>query len=459
MTEKNVPLGITAKTLTPFITLNPGYSGLFHVLVNLCLGQLESAGNAPLDIVFVIDKSGSTSNIADFESGLRILDVEKEALAMVVNSIQNRETRIGIVSFDDFVGSNDCLQMTQCDDYGKVALAQFIDSLSPRNGTKYECGLKVARDLMPQKDLTRKRVMIFTSDGENVSGDNAEAIRLATEIRNDGVEIYVAGIGVEDCNKSLLNDMAGGNFRATNNANEILEFFSDAQEIAVSSAVSNGTLKIKVPNFVEKIDTFALGLRDGGLDYIAGEVDQNDNRVATVKFNTLAVGEELSFYLALKVIQREGIESNKAYSYGSLTVNGQVASLGLDGDLCQGNVKVYFANSEKVKQMKDQLQSTGGSYMNKDVDDVIKAVSVARDLQKATNTTDAGEAAKLVENARKTIAFLPKDKQFGLGQTVEVVGQKLQAGDVHAASDTLRGQTTAFASASKKAKALNTKLK
>ncbi len=453
----SIPLGITTKTLTPVMLINPGKSSLFHVLIEVALGQIENSGNAPLDMVFNIDISGSTGLRADDESHTTILEVEKEALIKVVQSITNPQAKIGIVAFDTHVGYDDAYPMTFCDLAGKIKLCQFIDNLSPRGGTQYESGLKAAINMFPPKDPSRKRVMIFTSDGENVSGVNTEAVRLAKTIIDDEIQVFIAGIGkkMEDDNKTLLSNMSGGNFRHTNNSDEILEFFSDAQQIALSSAVTNGILQIKVPKFVERIETFALGFRNGAMDYVAGEIDPNDSSVATVKFNTLADDEKLSFYLGLKVIQREGIEEGKAYSYGLLKILGQVASMGLNGELGQGNVKVYFAGQSTVDSLKQQAKTTGGSYINIDVDDVMKVIMAARDLHKATTTDNADEAEKLVEQARRTVAFLPKDKTFGLEQTVEVVASNLKSGDVHAAGAELRGATVAF-SGKNKAKKLNT---
>ncbi len=452
--NKIFPLGITTATLTPVMGLNPGRSALFHVLIKLMMGTIEGGADAPQDLIFCVDKSGSTSRLADEETGATILDVEKDALIRIVDSIQNPQTTIGVVSFDNSCAINvDVFPITPCDAAGKIAIKQFIQQLRHRDGTDYACGLDQVINLMPQADSSRKQAVIFTSDGENSHGNDQRAIALADRLRENGVTIYSAGIKVEDQFKPTMDAIANGLFRAANTAGEILEFFADAQGQTESAVVTNGVLRVKVPNFVESIEQCALALRGQDLDYVEGEVDPNNSRVVTVKFNDLG-DEELSFYLALRVIQPENVLPNKAYSYGSVTVEGQIASLAHNGEIGKDNVVVYYAESDTIATMKERA---GGAYMNGDVNNVIQAVIVARELRKASTTTDSAEAAKAVENARKTIAIMPQNRKFGLDKAVEIAAEKINENDLAGMTAAVRGATTAFAKPKNRAAAFNKK--
>ncbi len=451
--NKIFPLGITTATLTPVMALNPGRSALFHVLIKLMMGTIEGGADAPQDLIFCVDKSGSTSRLGDAETGATILDVEKDALIRIVDSITNPKTTIGVVSFDDYCSDHgDVFPITPCDAAGKIAIKQFIQQLRHRGGTDYACGLTQVINLMPQGDSSRKQAVIFTSDGENM-GDDDRAIALASRLRENGVTIYSAGIKVEDKYKPTMDAIANGQFRAANTAGEILDFFADAQGQTESAVVTNGVLRVKVPNFVESIEQCALALRGDDLDYVEGEIDPNNPRVVTVKFNDLG-DQELSFYLSLRVIQPENVLPNKAYSYGSVTVEGQIASLSHNGEIGKDNVVVYYAESDTIATMKERA---GAAYMNGDVNNIIQAVIVARELRKASTTTDGAEAAKAVENARKTIAIMPQNRKFGLDKAVEIATEKINENDLAGMTAAVRGATTAFAKPKNRAAAFNKK--
>lgn len=449
--KTNIPLGISTATLTPVMALNPGKGSVFHVLVEMALGKMEGGtADAPMDIIIVADKSGSTSRPAG-ETGETILGVEKESLIQIVDSISNPNTRIGVVTFDDFCHDGDFIGMTPCDNAGKVMLRKFIDALSSRGSTDYMTGLSRVKQIMPAHDVSRKRVMIFTSDGENY-GNNAAAIEFCNRLRESGVTIYVAGVQVEDKYKPTMDAMAGGQFRSVYTATDILDFFTDAQEISSAAVITNGTLNISVPNFVQSIEAFALATRNGELDYIAGEVDADNPRLARVRFNDLGADEKLAFYLSLRVTQPHNVVAEKPYSYGLLTVDGQVPSFGEEGEIGRDNVVVYYAATDTISDLKSRL---GSGYINADVDAVIKAVVAARDLQAAGTASTTAEAEELVEKARQTIAFLPKDKKFGLDATVEIAAEKLGRDDLAGMSTAVRGGTTVFAKPRQKAKDFN----
>lgn len=165
--------------------------------------------DVPLDIVLVLDQSGSMSYT--FSGNTKRQAAMKEAVKTFINSVAgkyNAETsdhRMAIVKFASDVST--LVDWTQVDGTGKNMLTTAIDRLptSPEGGTQTGLGMQRAQSLLDDSNYTgsnqaqRTQVVIMFTDG--VPGDSDfdisvanDAIKAAKTMKDNGVVVYTIGI-------------------------------------------------------------------------------------------------------------------------------------------------------------------------------------------------------------------------------------------------------------------------
>jgi Ca-activated chloride channel homolog len=149
--------------------------------------------------VFLIDTSGSMYEEIDGSSTK--IDVVIQSLRTLVRSGRlTQEDRIAIVRFDDetstLIGLTPATQVSQIED--------AIDRLHDfSGGTVLGKGMKQALSLLSDRDMTSRRVLIFT-DGETFDEDDCRD--LARDFASNGVSITALGVG--EYNEDLLVDLS-----------------------------------------------------------------------------------------------------------------------------------------------------------------------------------------------------------------------------------------------------------
>ena len=162
----------------------------------------EVAGTAPLDIVLVLDQSGSMAY--DFGDGWnppsRRTALQNAAKNFVKSVAENggENHRIGIVTFDD--GADKALSFTTVNDDGADNINQTINRLSANGATRVDLGLGEANDMLRGARSGAQKIVIVFTDGDPTSGSSfenkvaADAINTAKSIKDNGATIYTIGI-------------------------------------------------------------------------------------------------------------------------------------------------------------------------------------------------------------------------------------------------------------------------
>ena len=170
--------------------------------------------STPLDIVLVLDQSGSMAD--NFNGESTYYDTERRQYAMKqavkafvdevadnadTNDLNNEvQHNIGIVTF----GNEGTLKLALTDaESGKDTIKRSIDSLpnSPSGATRVDLGMKAAQQMLNavQNDGKEKVVIVFTdgvpTTSSNFSTDVANgAIKTAQQMKQNGVTVYTVGI-------------------------------------------------------------------------------------------------------------------------------------------------------------------------------------------------------------------------------------------------------------------------
>lgn len=171
-------------------------SSLVMVLAMLPLQNLKAAENQELDIVMVLDQSGSMET--NDPNGLM-----KEAANMLVEMMPARLSRAGVISFNR--EQTKVADLTEVSDEKNVKeITENINSIEYTGGT--DIGDAVADAVsMFDKDDGRIHAILVLSDGQNDFGWDKNAEQKSderlndalTEAKNSNYQIYCLGFGEE----------------------------------------------------------------------------------------------------------------------------------------------------------------------------------------------------------------------------------------------------------------------
>lgn len=181
-----------------------------------------------LDIVMVLDASGSMDNPMGGGDSTKRMDALKTAVGAFIDNAKNQNAKItdtdkkiklSIVKFagnkTDTIG-NDTYRdgrytynysqivkgLTVCDDTGAAALQNAVNRIQPAGATQADFGMEHAQTVL-NSDSARtnaKKVVIFFTDGTPTSQSNFEssvassAIETAKSLKAAGAEVYTVGI-------------------------------------------------------------------------------------------------------------------------------------------------------------------------------------------------------------------------------------------------------------------------
>ena len=163
--------------------------------------------SAPMDIVLVLDTSGSMKNpISGFKgpSKMSALQtavksfIQQVAEAMPETATEENVQRISIVTF----ASNASVRcsLTAVNEAGVASLNRIVGGLTGSGATRADLGLDKAKDILSDTGRNAGKVVILFTDGEPTSGNSfenevaADAINTAHAMKQDGVTIFTVGV-------------------------------------------------------------------------------------------------------------------------------------------------------------------------------------------------------------------------------------------------------------------------
>lgn len=269
------------------------------------LSAMSSTSNStvtvttPLDIVLVLDASGSMNDPMGSGDSTQRIDALKNAANSFIDTIakQNegiegvdRQHKVAIVKFagdmTEKVGNDQYRQgrywynysqvvegLTDCSGGKATDLKNKIDEIKPAGATQADYGLELARDI-PSGRAGAKKIVVFFTDGKPTSysefdSDVANAAVTAAKSMKDGkATVYTIGIfsganpaadpsnkGTSDVNKfmhavssnypsatSYTSDMLGARvensdyYKSATNAEELKKVFDDISQAITSEA-------------------------------------------------------------------------------------------------------------------------------------------------------------------------------------------------------------------------------
>ena len=182
----------------------------------------------PLDVVMVLDASGSMSDPMSRTDTTKRIDALKDAVLNFIGSTADKNAqisdadkkiRLSIVKFAGKTSNNigndkyrdggytynysQIMQnLTVCEDTGAQQLKETVKAIKPAGATRADFGLEHAQAVLTSDSARRnaKKVVIFFTDGSPTSSNGFEsevasrAIGTAKTIKATGTEVYTVGI-------------------------------------------------------------------------------------------------------------------------------------------------------------------------------------------------------------------------------------------------------------------------
>ena len=265
ITTQNVGRIWTDKTVKAVVN---GDSDFLTTLSAISSTSDTTVSGKPLDIVLVLDASGSMNDPMGDGGSIQRIVALKNAANSFIGTIakqnekikdENKQHQVAIVKFagkkSDEVGndkyreglntynySQTMQKLTACSGNGAKSLKETINSITPAGATHADYGLQLAEGISSGR-ADAKKVVVFFTDGSPTSWDGFEnevandAINSAKKIKDKGADIYTIGIfsGVNPSDEPTADD--------TSKENKFMHAVSSNYPSASSSITNEGFRK------------------------------------------------------------------------------------------------------------------------------------------------------------------------------------------------------------------------
>ncbi len=278
-TGRNTTPRVEARWEKPLIAASGGEATLLVRVVAAVEDEIEPGRAAPLDVAFVLDRSGSMQGAK--------LDLAKEGVDLAVARLRDAD-RAALVVYDDEV---DTVQpLAAATPRLKASLRLALHGVDP-GGSTYLSGGWIAgchqlAEAMPVTNgeamATRIRRVILLTDGLANVGilDPGVLARHAGELRRRGIATTTVGVG-EDFDEGLLSAMAeagGGNFQYVAGPDGLRAFFAHELQELFSVAATSLVVTLALPPDVDAalVSTFPAETKGDALEAAIGDLPAGD---------------------------------------------------------------------------------------------------------------------------------------------------------------------------------------
>lgn len=236
------------------------------------ISQSDNVTRHPIDVVFVVDESGSMGDPAG-SSGLAKYQAVREAMRNFTTYLDSDVDRVGLVGYNQYYdmsypyldeGSNrGYIYRTG----GRMLTQDFssfntstVSSTKDYGGTYSAGGMTKAASLLDlRSNETRNQIVVLLTDGKNTghdtwhigtqefTGSNTATVESARRANETGTTTYTVGFGNRySIDESFLRDTAqagGGEYHFAANSSELQDVFAAiAQRISSSRQVAHAPM-------------------------------------------------------------------------------------------------------------------------------------------------------------------------------------------------------------------------
>ena len=246
--------------------------GVVHLLVELQAPEAAASERPPLDVVLVIDKSGSMSGAP--------LDSVKSAVAHLLR-LAGPDDRIGVVAFDDHVEL--VLPLAIHDTDAAIARVQQIaDGGSTNLSGGWLKGIEML-EASPRDDALR-RVVLLTDGQANVGERNPDRLAgVAGAARSRNITTTAIGFGdhFDEQLLALIADTGAGNDYWCAGPDHAPQIFNDEFEGLAATVAQNVSIELRPVDAIVDygvLNEFPITRVEGGMQVALGDAYGGERR-------------------------------------------------------------------------------------------------------------------------------------------------------------------------------------
>jgi len=366
----------------------------FPMLVSLVTENLKTTNKAALDLVCVIDHSGSMSG--------QKIELVKESFNYLLNFLGEND-RLSIVIFDD--RASRLIPLMRMTEENKQTVLEKLKNVHGRGGTDIDLGMKHAFQVLKQRRYQNPVSSVFLlSDGLDGGAQQKVKISLAQNEISEDITINTFGFG-NDHDPQLMSDIADlrdGNFYFVEKLDTVDEAFVDCLGRLLSSVGQNVIIKISP----EKSDV----LPDVKILKAYGEASmwakEGDSYIT--KMSSIITGRQKDFVLELEipVNKKELQDHEKSVKVASA----QVTMTALDGETITKTAELTITLLNETEDVPEEEEADRDVMKNFYR---VKGALVLSDAKKLADQRKYDEAKKMLQSFKEELegSFL-KDEEF-----------------------------------------------
>jgi len=398
----NLSMKIT--TEYPMVTLSPQSKELY-TMVTLTAPHYDSeetGGRAPIDIVCVIDKSGSMSG--------EKIELMKKTLLFMVEQLKEMD-KLSLVLFDSDISTVLTSRLMDAD--GKEEAKRLISQIYPGSCTNLCGGVLQGLDIVgATKDRstadTVTSLLVFTdglaNEGISKSSEIVVAVRNKLEQIGRSVSVFSFGFGADhDANMlRAVSEAGNGLYYYLETAEAIPETFSDCLGGLLSVLAQNIKVTIKTRQNGVEIGSILSSYRKTEVDplnhieIIVGDLysEESKNLVFTVKLNDVSAPVEVQELVQVtlnyfNVIETESVSVEQIAKIARVDTMPPNVSVNPTLDEQRNRVECAralelgrnLANQNKLEEARKLLQSTVANIQQSDTSKESFCQGLVQDLE------------------------------------------------------------------------------
>jgi len=395
-TSKDVEdaLKLSLRLKKKVVQSNSFSSQTFPMLVSLIADNLKLNNKAPLDLVCVIDHSGSMSG--------EKIELVKESFNYLLKFLGDSD-RLSIVIFDD--KASRLVPLIRTTEKNKKNILSKLKNVHGDGGTDINLGMTHAFEVLKQRRYMNPVTSIFLlSDGLDGGAQQKVKVSLAQYNLSDDITINTFGFG-NDHDPQLMNDIADlrdGNFYFVEKLDTVDEAFVDCLGGLLSSIGQNITIKISP----EKSDV----LKDVEIVKAYGEAAMwsKDGNSYITKMSNIISGRQKDFVLELQIPanNKELQDHEKSIKVASA----EVSLTALDGKIVTKKAELFITLLNETEEIKEEEEADREVMKNFYR---VKGASVIGEARKLADQRKNDDAKKILQSFKEELeGSLLKNEEF-----------------------------------------------
>ncbi len=254
--DKLICIKTVLSKYTPFNTENNSYVAQLIMSSNV---SAENFKHSPIDLMIVLDKSGSM-NGDRFERS-------KVAIVNIIKKLTPQDS-FGLIAFDDSYSVDIKFQKIE---ENKDNLIRVVEDLQTAGGTNIENALKNGYSILKNHgELSNRRVILITDAKPNIGAVDDDDFVNIIKNYEDEIGITVFGVGI-DFGQELVKSISetkGGNYIYLENIAEIDKRLDRDFEFLISPIANDFNIKIKTGENFKILNSYGLPNNDDNKDEI-----------------------------------------------------------------------------------------------------------------------------------------------------------------------------------------------